>query len=277
MNGPSFSPVIDQLRKDRGIDLSCYRRLSLNRRIQKRMEDLGLKDPEEYLKYIQTDVTETDRLLDAILVNTSCFFRDPLVFEHISRDVLPEIGFERNFAENAPVNIWSCGCSTGEEPYSMAILVQDLPSKGFPPLSATIFATDIDAGALEKAEKGCYPPSRLDNVHLSRVHTFFSNHDETYCIKPEIRHMVSFSVHDVLSREKRVPKDSVFSSFDIILCRNLLIYFSPRIQARILEDLERALNPGGFLVLGETESLHGMFQGKLEQIPGNCRIYRKIY
>lgn len=277
MNSPSFSLVIDQLRRERDIDLSCYRKPSLNRRIQKRLESLGLKNPEEYLRYIKADADETDRLLDAIIVNTSCFFRNPLVFEHISRDVLPEIGYERDFAGSTPVNIWSCGCSTGEEPYSMAILVQDLPSKGFPPLSATIFATDIDPDALKKATEGCYTASRLDNVHLSRVHTFFSNHDDIYCVKPEVRHMVSFSVHDVLSPEKKVPKDSVFSSFDIILCRNLLIYFPPQIQARILEDLERALNPGGFLVLGEAESLHGMFQGKLEQISGNCRIYRKIY
>lgn len=277
MNSPFFSLVIEQLRKDRDIDLSCYRKPSLNRRIQKRLESLGLKYPEEYLRYIKADADETDRLLDAIIVNTSSFFRDPLVFEHISRDVLPEIGYERDFAENTPVNIWSCGCSTGEEPYSMAILVQDLPSKGFPPLSAAIFATDIDPDALKKAAEGCYTASRLDNVHLRRVQTFFSNHDDIYCVKPEVRHMVSFSVHDVLSPEKRVPKDSVFSSFDIILCRNLLIYFPPQIQARILEDLERALNPGGFLVLGEAESLHGMFQGKLEQISGKCRIYRKIY
>jgi chemotaxis methyl-accepting protein methylase len=277
MSSLSFSSVIEQLRKDRGIDLSCYRKVSLERRIQKRMESLGLKDPDEYLEYIKTEAAEMDRLLDAILVNTSSFFRNPLVFEHIWRDVLPEIGFERDFAENSPVNIWCCGCSTGEEPYSMAILLRDLPSKGFPPLSSTIFATDIDPDALKKAEEGCYPLSRLDNVHLRRVENYFSTHDDIYCVKPEIRHMVSFSVHDVLSPEKRVPKDSVFSSFDIILCRNLLIYFSPRIQARILEDLERALNPGGFLVLGEAESLHGMFQGKFEQIPGNCRIYRKIY
>ncbi len=269
--------ILDLLKREKGIDFSGYRQASLEKRINDRFKDLGFGNYNDYLDYLNYDPFERDLLLDAITVNVSCFFRDPVVFDHMASEILPGLGLRGRDTGSENISIWSCGCATGEEPYSMAILLKDLPQRGLPPLTGSIFATDIDPEALRTAEHGCYPPERLKYVQLGHVERYFNFSGNMYCIKPEIRQMVSFSIHDILSSERRVPTDCIFRHFDIILCRNLLIYMSPETQISILKNFEKSLSIGGYLVLGEAESLHGLFQGKFEQVLGSCRIYRKLY
>ncbi len=273
----STRSILELLKKERGIDFSGYRQASLEKRINGRIKDLGFGNDNDYVDYLHYNPLETDLLLDSIIVNVSCFFRDPVVFDHMASEILPGLGLRGSDAGSGHISIWSCGCATGEEAYSMAILLKDLPQRGLPPLAGTIFATDIDPEALRTAEHGCYLSNRLKYVQLGHLERYFSSSGDMYCIKPEIRQMVSFSIHDVLSSERRIPTDCVFRHFDIILCRNLLIYMSPETQISMLKNFEKSLSVGGYLVLGETESLHGLFQVKFEQVLGSYRIYRKIY
>ncbi len=273
----SIRSILELLKRERGIDFSGYRQVSLEKRINGRIKDLGFGNDNDYVDYLNYNPLEMELLLDAIIVNVSCFFRDPVVFDHMASEIIPGLGLRGSDTGSGTISIWSCGCATGEEAYSMAILLKDLPQRGLPPLAGTIFATDIDPEALRTAEHGCYLSNRLKYVQLGHLERYFSSSGDMYCIKPEIRQMVSFSIHDVLSSERRIPSDCVFRHFDIILCRNLLIYMSPETQISMLKNFEKSLSIGGYLVLGEAESLHGLFQGKFEQVLGSYRIYRKIY
>lgn len=269
--------ITEFLKTERGLDLSGYRQNTLMRRINRRIADLNFADSSDYLAYLQENTSETDRLINAVTVNNSFFFRDPVVFDYIAHEILPDICLERSNCGNGPVNIWSCGCATGEEPYSMAILVKELPQIGLNPVAGAIYATDIDTEALRIAKKGCYISRKLQYAQLGHVKKYFSKNEDIYCIDPEIKKMISFSTQNVLSSEKCLPPESVFRHFDIILCRNLLIYMSPETQITLLKNLESSLSVGGYLILGETESLQGLFRGKFQQILGSLRIYRKIY
>lgn len=265
------------LDKTRNLDLSSYRRISVRRKLNGRLHALGMSCYADYVRYLQSDPDEIDLLLDNILVGTSCFFRDPIVFEHLGREILPKICEEREEQSGlSPLAVWSCGCSSGEEAYSAAIMIRNLQKNRFSTMVGVIFATDIDPRALETAREGRYPGSRLEYVRLGDAERYFEAENGSYRVKPEIRNMVSFSVHDVLRAGNKVPRDFVFRHFDIILCRNILIYMDPDAQARVLDNLDDCLATGGYLVLGETETVGRRLEDKLEPI-GRYRIYRKKY
>ena len=267
--------VLEELRRVRGLDLSDYRRSTLERRLAARMARLRLKDPGEYLQRLRSDPSECDQLIETIVIKVSSFFRDSLVFELLAHRVLPRIMARHQREQTRQIRVWSAGCAAGEEAYSVAILLaQALEDEDFPWLPY-ICATDISPQALAAAQTGRYRRQSLETTQLGILDRFFRPTAEGFEVIPEIRRMVHFSRDDLTSRHSLAPADSVFGSFDLVLCRNVLIYFSLELQKRVQDKLYRALNPGGYLVLGLAESLPPETAPRLTAVDRPHRIFQK--
>lgn len=275
MSKDGLEAVLAELRRARGLDLSDYRRTTLERRLAARMANLRLKDPGEYLPRLRSDPSECDRLIETIEIKVSSFFRDPLIFEFLDHRVLPQIMERHRRDHTRQIRVWTAGCAAGEEAYSVAILLaQALEDEDFPWLPY-ICATDISSEALEAAQTGRYRRESLETTQLGILDRCFRPTAKGFEVIPEIRRMVHFSRDDLTSRHSFAPADSVFGSFDLVLCRNVLIYFFLDLQQMVLEKLYRVLNPGGVLVLGLSESLPPQMGSRLTVIDRLLRIYQK--
>ncbi|AFL74510.1 chemotaxis protein CheB [Thiocystis violascens] len=229
-------------------DFSQYKQSTLERRIERRMALHRIDKQDDYLRYLQKDPTEVDALFQDLLVGVSCFFRDPEAFAVLERDVIP--GLFANRPAGAPVRVWVCGCSTGEEAYSVAILLQEHLETLKKTYRVQIFATDLDARSIERARVGVYPASIAVDVSTERLARFFSQdaEDGVYRIQKVVRDLLVFS-------EQNLIKDPPFSRLDLISCRNLLIYLNSDLQKRLISLFHYALNPGGVLFLGSSETV----------------------
>ncbi|WP_158269604.1 protein-glutamate O-methyltransferase CheR [Desulfonatronum sp. SC1] len=270
---PSLEQILAHLLENRGIDFSGYHPAMLERRVRQRRRVAGCGDMAGYCTYLLNNPGEIDNLLDAITINVSLFFRDSLTFELIADQILPALAREKMNRNEASLRIWSAGCARGEEPYSMAILVHELRDKEGWPEHVHFFATDIDPKALGAAAKAQYAPESLQNVKFRLLNKYFSRHGEVFALNPEIREMVTFSRYDLLDKAHGVPPESVFGDFDLVLCRNVLIYFNLHYQAGIFERLYRALSPRGFLVLGMAEKPPECFRNHFQRVFAFSRIY----
>ncbi|HPI98503.1 MAG TPA: protein-glutamate O-methyltransferase CheR [Synergistales bacterium] len=269
--------IIEYLKRSRNMDLSKYKSSNLERKLLERASIRGCGSLDEYMKILEVDMKETETLAESLHVGHSRFFRDPLTFEYLGSQVLTDLALSGDHKRDDFLNIWSCGCYTGEEPYSVALLVKELQDKGILRHKVNIFATDIRKEALEQARVGCYAPESLENTRLGLVNRYFQKERDRYCLKNDIRGMVHFSELDLLSSGYSGPSESVFSSFDMILCRNVLLYMETGIRKNLFERLYEGLVTGGYLVLGNAEKLPGCFAGRMVEISEPCRIYFKAY
>ncbi|OGJ84998.1 MAG: chemotaxis protein CheR [Candidatus Raymondbacteria bacterium RifOxyA12_full_50_37] len=246
---PDSSDVLHKvflmLRDQTGHDFSLYKRNTINRRIERRMAVTQISRPEDYIRFLRENKAEVDILFRELLIGVTSFFRDPEAFESLRKNVIQ--GLLKKPAAGG-VRIWVPGCSTGEEAYSIAMLIRehlDNSKQNFP---AQIFATDIDAEAIEKARAGVFSDSIAADVSPERIARFFTRTNTSYRIGKRIRDLVVFAKQDVL-------KDPPFSKVDLISCRNLLIYFDVEAQKKLLPLFHYALNPDGHLFLGNSESV----------------------
>jgi len=270
-----ISSILDLLREKRGFDFTGYRFDMLRRRIERRIAATQTAGFAGYFAYLKENNEEFDNLIDNLTINVSEFFRDPLIFEMINRYVLSALIQEKILNNDSLLRIWSAGCSFGEEPYSIAILIEEILKKEKLSLDVSIFATDVDASALAKAQAGVYAFDSLKNVKYGLLRKYFTPVDGGYAVNDEIKKMVNFSKHDLTDKSVFVPRASVFGNFDIVLCRNVLIYFEPEYQHYIFDKLFHALNDAAFLVLGESETVPGQYAEKLGKINQCCHIYQK--
>ena len=237
--------VFNQLRLRTGHDFSNYKRPTLLRRIERRISVRNLPDLPAYAAYLLQQPQEAEALLKDLLISVTNFFRDPAVFTSLEQTVLPAI-LEKKKAEDT-VRIWVAGCATGEEAYSLAMLAAE-QTQGRPDApKIQIFATDIDEDAINQAREGLYTLNDAADVSPERLSRFFIQEGDRYRISREIREMVLFARHNVL-------KDPPFSRMDLVTCRNLLIYFNHTAQERALETFHFALQQGGYLLLGLSET-----------------------
>ncbi len=267
--------AVVRVRQVTGIDLAGYRRPMLERRLAARMRKLGLSDPAAYLLRLETHPSECGRLIDAVGINVSSFFRNPLVFEIIKERLLPEILERKRRKPSNEIRIWSAGCAGGEEAYSLAILLHMAIKGKVADWVPRIFATDMDGDALGLARAAVYPHASFESTKLGILDEYFMPKGTGFEVRPFIKKMVRFSRHDLTSPKTRTPPDSVFGAFDLILCRNVLIYFSRPTQARVLGNLCKSAAKGGYLVLGESESLGRETGERLETVDQNARIYSR--
>ncbi len=273
--GSMLKLILDYLDEKRGFDFSGYHQPMLERRIRRRLTATNCKDFSEYLSCLQKKPDELDHLLDVITINVSRFFRDTLTFELIAERILPEIIREKIQARDQSFRVWSAGCARGEEPYSLAILVHELLCKEEVGMNLHLFATDIDGKILKEAGKAIYPLTSIENMKHRLLTKYFTPKGNSFQLIPEIRDLVTFSHYDMLDKRRSVPPESVFGNFDMVLCRNLLIYFNTEYQETIFERLYHSLANHGYLILGEAEAPTIRYRHHFSRVYDFSPIYRK--
>src|SRR5215468_5441911 len=258
--------VIAHLRVRTGHDFSKYKRSTVLRRLGRRMHVTRTDTLSDYYEVLRDRADEAQALLADLLISVTTFFRDHDAFEALKTKVLPDLFEGREL--DATIRVWASGCATGEEAYSIAMLLQEEAAKHElrPPIQ--IFGSDLDARALVVAREGRYPASIEADVSEDRLRRFFVREGDGYRVRQELRDMILFAVHDLL-------KDPPFSHVDMISCRNVLIYLDRDLQDQVCSTFHYALNPGGFLLLGAAETADNP-PGLFRTIDRNARIYKSI-
>ncbi len=233
------------LRTATGVDFGQYKRPTFERRLQRRMALHQLEHPQEYVRYLQDHAAEVQALYRDVLINVTSFFRDPEAFEVVKSIFLPAINQQR--VEELPIRVWVPGCATGEEVYSLAICVLEFVEEHPSPAPIQFFGTDLSEEAIAFARAGLYHASQVEGLSPERLQRFFVQSEDTYQICKRVRELCVFARHNLLA-------DPPFSQLDLISCRNVLIYFSLNAQKRVLTTFHYGLKPGGFLLLGNSES-----------------------
>jgi chemotaxis protein methyltransferase CheR len=269
--------IITYVRQARGLDLTRYQSQFIEQQVQQRMQICGVRSMADYVAFLRTTPAEMQALLHALLIRFSLFCRTPLVFETFFATILPQYSALKRAAGNLTWRVWSAGCASGEEPYSLAMLFQEWRLTEQIPWDVQIFATDVDAQSLERAQIGLYNADHLQNVKYGWLQKYFQREHQFWRVKPEIRALVAFSRYDLLDASTYVPPETIFGNFDLVFCRNVLIYFDEPTRAQLYRKLWRALTANGLLVLGEAEMLLEA-QGLPEPftpIAESCKIYQK--
>jgi two-component system CheB/CheR fusion protein len=243
----SFEKITTLLKAKTRHDFSLYKPNSLLRRIERRMSIHKIDSITNYAKYLQLNSHEVDLLFKELLIGVTSFFRDPVIWEELKCEALPKI--LAAYPEDGALRAWSCGCSTGEEAYTLAMsFMETLDQLKLPgDYSLQIFATDLDADAVEKARRGLYTTAIEADVSPERLQRFFIKENNKYLIRKEIREMVTFA-------QQNVVMDPPFTKLDILICRNLLIYLSTELQKKLMPLFHYSLKPGGMLFLGSAET-----------------------
>lgn len=260
-----FVQIRQLLLERRGFDLGMYKDQCIRRRIASRVRVCGLHRAEDYIALLERNEAEVDALLSAVSIHVSQFFRNPHIFALLEKDILPQLIRSALQRSTRQLKIWSVGCAAGEEPYSLALLLDELvPAE----LNVDILGTDISAPVLAQAVVGQFDPHRLTEVPEESRERYFADEGRYHRLCERIRRKVRFAEHNILSNNE-------YPAADLILCRNVMIYFSREDQERILTKFAGALSPGGTLVLGNTESILGESRQWFSPIYPAERIYRR--
>jgi two-component system CheB/CheR fusion protein len=258
--------VVNLIRSHTAYDFCFYKSGTVQRQIDRRMTRLGIQDRRTYLAKLAEDHAELELLAKELLINVTRFFRDAETFDHLSEKVIPDlIG---GHPADQPLRVWVAGCSSGEETYSLAIILMEAIAALQRPVALQIFGTDVDVDAVALAREGLYPKSIEADVSPERLARFFVAEKRGYRVRPELRAAVVLTVQDLLA-------DPPFSRLDFVSCRNLLIYLRPEAQRRVLSVFRFALRDGGILLLGPSETVAG-FEDRFEPLSKTARIYRAI-
>lgn len=264
-----FIALCRKIERDRGFRCTSYKDTCLRRRIGVRMRAKDAHTFAAYAGILDTDSLEYDRLLDALTINVSKFFRNPETFACIATKVIPEL-----WTSASPlVRIWSAGCATGEEPYSLAVLCREhaLAAGDNGRLDRVrIIGSDIDPATLSTAGKGRYPTAAFVETPPSVVEKYFPLENGMHSVAPEIRKLVSFDRRDLLDGASPPGR------FHLIVCRNVIIYFNRSSQERLFERFHDLLLPGGFLVLGKVETLLGKSRELFAPVSSRERVFRRL-
>ncbi len=267
--------LLQKVFEERGFDFRHYHRDMLKRQIARRLSATKAQSYQDYEKILGSHPEEYKELFDDLTIKVSCFFRNPLTFEFLYKTVLPKIVAIKEQLQDTIIRVWSAGCAQGEEPYSVAILLTEVLGKRLKDYHIAIYGTDINSDTLTKAENGEYTEDQVLEVKKGFLDKYFY-HNGVYRIKEDIKALVNFGLHDLTSEKTIVPPQSVFANFDLILCRNVLIYFSKNLQKKVINNFKTALNEKGYLVLGESEMLMDSMQMGFVCIDSLCKIYQKV-
>ena len=264
----ALEKVVILLRTHSGNDFSFYKRNTLYRRIERRMGIHQLRNMAAYVRYLQENSQELGLLFKELLIGVTSFFRDPAAWEYLCEHVLPALLASRSPGQ--ALRAWVPGCSTGEEAYSLAIVLKEAVEEIKPRGKFTIqmFATDLDRDAIDKARQGLFPANIAADVSEARLKRFFTKEDRGYRVRKEIREMVIFAPQNLIM-------DPPFTKLDILSCRNLLIYLTTEVQKKLIPLFHFSLTPGGILFQGSAETV-GDYTDLFAQVGGKSRIYRRI-
>ncbi len=261
-----LNQILALLRVRTKFDFRCYRKKMLTRRIERRMSLKHFNHLAEYVAFLREHPDEVKQLYRDLLISVTNFFRDPEAFRALETEVIAPL--VRAKKPDAPLRVWSAGCATGEEPYSVSALLLEQLAQARKSCQIQVFATDVDADALEAARKGTYPESIAADVSPERLGRFFTPVDDSYQVSKQLREIVIFARQNLIT-------DAPFSKLDLIVCRNVLIYLEPEIQKKIVTLLHFSLNEAGFLFLGPSETI-GRQTDLFEPVSKKWRIFRRI-
>lgn len=269
LNEQDFKMAVSFIQQQKGIDLSSYRRNFFLRRFRFRIQATESKSCLNYIELIKKDNNEFNRLLDTLAINVTEFFRDADVFNAFSKLVLPEIIQRKKAIHHRVIRVWSCGCASGEEAYSLAILIKEALA-GEDDFLVRIWGTDMDNAALEEAGRAEYRLANLKEVSKGQLKKYFISLGNDSCkLKEEIRQMVKFMKHNIIS-------DPPLKSMDIIFCRNVMIYLSRQQQDVLFKKFNQVLNSKGYLVIGKVEIIWGDLRNLFIPVESHQKIYQKV-
>jgi two-component system, chemotaxis family, CheB/CheR fusion protein len=238
--------LLAHLKRTRGFDFTGYKRTSLERRIRKRMDAIGVTGYSEYLDYLEVHQGEFAALFDVVLINVTGFFRDPTAWEYYASDVVPNL--LEAIGPDDTIRVWSAGCASGEETYTMAmVLAEALGTQAYAE-RVKIYATEVDEDALNHARQASYTAKDVESIPAPLLERYFERSDQRFTFRKDLRRSVIFGRNDL-------TQDAPISRIDLLTCRNTLMYFNAETQARILGRFHFALNPWGYLFLGKSEML----------------------
>jgi two-component system CheB/CheR fusion protein len=238
--------ILMLVRSGTGHDFSQYKKMAIGRCIEWRMSHHEIEDAEVYARYVEENPDEGQLLVKELLINVTRFFRNPEAFETLKKDVLPQLFAGK--PKGSVFRAWVAGCATGEESYSIAMLLREFMDETRQEIKVQIYSTDLDDDAISVARAGTYPNYIAQDVESERLHRFFVKVDAGYQVNQEIRKMVVFANQNVI-------KDPPFTGLDLVSCRNLMIYLEPELQSRLITTFQFALRPGGALFLSPSESI----------------------
>jgi chemotaxis protein methyltransferase CheR len=269
--------ILGYVNEARGVDFGLYRHATVTRKLELRLAETGSHDYRNYLSYLQSHPDELDKLIRALTIKVSNFFRNPLVYELLFASILPEL-----ISEFGLLKIWSLGCAYGEEPYSIAILIRELLRRDRGNFDVKILGTDIDAGAIEKGILGEYAGGELEEVKKKYLDSCFQKvarqappvaHESVYRINNDIKSMVRLECADIIRGLEAKKKQR--GTFNLILCRNLLIYMDKALQQSILQNIADLIPEKGYLVIGESETVPSAVKDVFRQVFPGLKIFRK--
>jgi two-component system CheB/CheR fusion protein len=238
--------LLDFVKRTRGFDFTGYKRSTIERRVAKRMSEVGVDSYEAYIDHLELHAEEYSALFNTILINVTSFFRDAETWEHLATEVVPQLVARR--PDDAPLRVWCAGCASGEEAYTVAMVFATVLGEAAFLERVKIYATDVDEEALDQARHGTYPARLVEDVPRDALERFFERSDQRYTFRRDLRRAVIFGRNDLV-------QDAPISRIDLLVCRNTLMYFNAETQARIISRFHFALDDGGVLLLGKSEML----------------------
>ncbi len=267
---PELHNILFKVRARTGIDLGQYKESYIRRRLSMRMKALGAPTYRRYAALLDASPGEYEKVVDAFTINVSEFFRDRDTFLFIREQVLPAILAEKRRTGRRSLRVWSAACACGEEIYSISMILNDLLGGEYGSFKVKLYATDIDDACMARAKEGTYDPASLKNVDRAYLERFTRpGPDGRVTLTEDVRRDVVFRHFDLIG-------GSAFGGyFDLILCRNVMIYFSEPQKRKLVATFLTALNPGGYLVIGKTETLPGDNRSDFLAFNGPERVYRK--
>jgi two-component system CheB/CheR fusion protein len=258
--------LLDYLRRSRGFDFTGYKRASLSRRIHKRMQVVGVDGYLSYLDHLEVDPEEFTQLFNTILINVTGFFRDPPTWEHLREEILPRLAADKRGGE--PIRIWSAGCASGEEAYTLAMVTAEALGADTVRERVKIYATDVDDEALNQARLARYADKQMEGVPPDLVERYFERNGQGHVFSKDLRRSVIFGRHDLI-------QDAPISRIDLLVCRNTLMYLNADTQSHVLARFSFALREGGYLMLGKAEMLLA-HSNLFNTVDLKRRVFRKI-
>jgi two-component system CheB/CheR fusion protein len=243
---PAFEALLDYLKRTRGFDFTGYKRATLQRRTSKRIKEVGVEGYPEYTDFLEVHPEEFAVLFNTILINVTAFFRDAPAWECLASEVIPRILASKK--PNEPIRVWSAGCASGEEPYSLTMLLAEALGISAFRQRVKIYATDVDEEALVVARRATYDAKAVEPVPPELLKKYFEHANTHYAFRPDLRRSVIFGRHDLVH-------DAPISKLDLLVCRNVLMYLNADTQGGVLTRLHFALGPTGYLFLGKAEML----------------------
>lgn len=268
--------ILEKIYGERGFDFREYRETTLTRRLSRRLTARGLKTYADYARLLDQDPSEYDKIFNDLTINVTSFFRDKVAFKALEEVALPALinqsqkGANTQSQSQRNLRIWSAGCATGEEPYSIAMLLLELLGPKISQWQVAIIATDIDAKALDRARAGVFARKEVEAIPPAWLGKHFVHKDGSFHAHPALRRLVTFEAHNLVS-DQTYP----YHDLDLLVCRNVFIYFKPTLQTRILKGFYQGVKAGGFLLLGKAEMPLGEIKNLFDCLDLKAKLFRK--